>query len=128
MEASDARAVYVHGNGNKVREDLLKSQWYSALFGADMGAATRMAYWAPCGVRPRSPMPGRIPLTEGPEGLVPSATGATGDPAEAEAALGDWLVTNDSGNHHGVREYLSTKPVRDPVRAMFAGLATGQTQ
>ncbi|MFF2403932.1 hypothetical protein [Streptomyces goshikiensis] len=335
MEASDARVVYVHGNGNKVREDLLKSQWDTALFGADMGAATRMAYWAPL----RYPAPlsdagddpidggagglggpvgfeapdapaaeppdafiartlaeARLDATlGGAEGLVPSAPGATGDPAEAEAALGDWLrdmtylgdtlaegesantvpgsdaglealplpraartavfrllvehtfkdvhgyffggagpamrevftraldavavpdggalvvlshslgtiiayealrerprdvdllvtvgsplaiteirdtllqppavpagvaawcnasdprdlvaldhtlrpeyapvelvtdhlVTNDSGNHHGIREYLSTRPVRDPVRAVFDGLASGQTQ
>jgi hypothetical protein len=42
-----ASIVYVHGNGNKIRENLLKSQWDVALFDQDMGAATRMAYWAP---------------------------------------------------------------------------------
>jgi hypothetical protein len=39
--------VYVHGNGNKVREELLKRQWDQALFGRDVGADSRMAYWAP---------------------------------------------------------------------------------
>jgi hypothetical protein len=39
--------VYVHGNGNKVRKDLLKRQWDQALFGRDAGASSRMAYWAP---------------------------------------------------------------------------------
>ncbi|MGV4925355.1 hypothetical protein K2224_20735 [Streptomyces sp. BHT-5-2] len=39
--------VYVHGNGNKVRPDLLKSQWDQALFGRDMAEVSRMAYWAP---------------------------------------------------------------------------------
>ena len=39
--------VYVHGNGNKVREELLKRQWDLALFGRDAGAGSRMAYWAP---------------------------------------------------------------------------------
>jgi len=39
--------VYVHGNGNKVRADLLKRQWDQALFGRDAGAGSRMAYWAP---------------------------------------------------------------------------------
>src|SRR5687767_8867222 len=39
--------VYVHGNGNKVREELLKRQWDQALFGRDAGPASRMAYWAP---------------------------------------------------------------------------------
>ncbi|MET9882008.1 hypothetical protein ABZZ20_02420 [Streptomyces sp. NPDC006430] len=43
----EARVVYVHGNGNKVRADLLKSQWDRALFGVDMAGASRMAYWAP---------------------------------------------------------------------------------
>jgi hypothetical protein len=38
--------VYVHGNGNKVRESLLKREWDEALFGRDMGALSRMAYWA----------------------------------------------------------------------------------
>ena len=39
--------VYVHGNGNKVRADLLKRQWDQALFGRDAGDRSRMAYWAP---------------------------------------------------------------------------------
>jgi hypothetical protein len=39
--------VYVHGNGNKVREELLKRQWDLALFGRDAGSDSRMAYWAP---------------------------------------------------------------------------------
>ncbi|MBW5482774.1 hypothetical protein [Streptomyces bambusae] len=47
--------VYVHGNGNKVRKDLLKSHWDRALFGRDMGAASRMAYWAP--LRYPEPLP-----------------------------------------------------------------------
>jgi hypothetical protein len=47
--------VYVHGNGNKVREDLLKQHWDTALFGQDMGASTRMAYWAP--LRYPQPLP-----------------------------------------------------------------------
>jgi hypothetical protein len=39
--------VYVHGNGNKVRAELLKRQWDQALLGRDAGEETRMAYWAP---------------------------------------------------------------------------------
>ncbi|GAA2607104.1 alpha/beta fold hydrolase [Streptomyces tubercidicus] len=49
------RVVYVHGNGNKVRAELLKSQWDTALFGRDMAEASRMAYWAP--VRYPAPLP-----------------------------------------------------------------------
>jgi hypothetical protein len=39
--------VYVHGNENKVRAELLKQQWDTALFGGPMGGLSRMAYWAP---------------------------------------------------------------------------------
>lgn len=31
----------------------------------------------------------------------------------------DFLVTNDSGNHHGISEYLWTVPVRQPVLELF---------
>ncbi|KUL51442.1 hypothetical protein ADL22_06525 [Streptomyces sp. NRRL F-4489] len=47
--------VYVHGNGNKVRADLLRSQWDQALFGHDLAGLSRMAYWAP--LRYASPLP-----------------------------------------------------------------------
>ena len=42
-----ATIVYVHGNGNKIPSEQLRRQWDQALFGRDMGAASRMAYWAP---------------------------------------------------------------------------------
>jgi alpha-beta hydrolase superfamily lysophospholipase len=32
----------------------------------------------------------------------------------------DFLVVNDSGNHHGIREYLSTAPVRTAVNALVS--------
>jgi hypothetical protein len=41
-----ATVVYVHGNGNKPARDPLKSTWDRALFGEDVGARSRMAYWA----------------------------------------------------------------------------------
>jgi hypothetical protein len=42
-----ATVVYVHGNGNKVRRELLKAEWDEALFGRDVGTRSVMAYWAP---------------------------------------------------------------------------------
>ncbi|MCJ0874490.1 hypothetical protein [Streptomyces sp. AP-93] len=62
----DATVVYVHGNGNKVRKELLKSRWDRALFGTDIGAASRMACWAP--VRYGTPLPDDEPdpLSGGP--------------------------------------------------------------
>ncbi len=55
----EARVVYIHGNGNKVRAELLKSQWDRALFGVDMGDASHMAYWAP--LRYPAPLPDTRP-------------------------------------------------------------------
>ncbi len=36
------------------------------------------------------------------------------------AHTADFLVVNDSANHHGIREYLSSGPVRDAVAALVA--------
>lgn len=38
--------VYIHGIANKPAPAVLKREWDQALFGVDMGARTRMAYWA----------------------------------------------------------------------------------
>ncbi|MFE7130558.1 hypothetical protein ACFVIM_06850 [Streptomyces sp. NPDC057638] len=51
----DPIVVYVHGIGNKVRAESLKSIWDAALFGTDMGTTSRMAYWAP--LRYETPLP-----------------------------------------------------------------------
>ncbi len=37
--------IYVHGIGNKPVASVLKCQWDSALFGAQLGDRTRMSYW-----------------------------------------------------------------------------------
>jgi hypothetical protein len=47
MSGPDAPTIiYVHGIGNKRRSEILRAEWDRALFGRDMGAASRMAYWA----------------------------------------------------------------------------------
>jgi hypothetical protein len=69
--------VYVHGNGNKVREGLLKSQWDVALFDQDMGASTRMAYWAPL----RYPTPLADPASDELDSLPTSPLDAEPPPA-----------------------------------------------
>jgi hypothetical protein len=38
--------IFVHGIGNKPAPASFKKQWDVALFGTDMGARTRVAYWA----------------------------------------------------------------------------------
>ncbi|MEW2415489.1 hypothetical protein AB0953_17465 [Streptomyces sp. NPDC046866] len=70
----EPRVVYVHGSGNKVREELLKSRWDTALFGVGMGSASRMAYWAPL----RHPAP--LPET-GPGSAAAGEAGGAGEPA-----------------------------------------------
>ncbi|MEU5208555.1 hypothetical protein [Streptomyces sp. NPDC020742] len=92
--------VYVHGNGNKVRPDLLKSQWDTALFGRDMGEASRMAYWAR--VRYPQPLPdgGADPLDGGPEtaeALEAAALEAAAGPAGAEPEPADAFVARTLG-------------------------------
>ncbi|MGD3106193.1 alpha/beta fold hydrolase [Streptomyces sp. YGL11-2] len=68
--------VYVHGIGNKVRPELLKSQWDQALFGRDMAGASRMAYWA--ALRYEKPLPDfrPDPLDGGPVAHAESAGAA----------------------------------------------------
>lgn len=46
MARNDPLVVYVHGIGAKPPKPDLKHDWDFALFGRDMGDATRMAYWA----------------------------------------------------------------------------------
>ncbi|MFF3455190.1 hypothetical protein ACFYXH_12805 [Streptomyces sp. NPDC002730] len=74
------RVIYVHGNGNKVRPELLKSQWDRALFGRNMAELSRMAYWAP--LRHEAPLPDfrPDPLDGGPD-----ETEGTPAPVEWEA-------------------------------------------
>ena len=38
--------LYVHGIGEQPHSDILKREWDLALFGREMGARTRMAYWS----------------------------------------------------------------------------------
>lgn len=44
-DAGVQTVVYIHGIGNKPAASVLKCQWDSALFGANLGDRTRMAYW-----------------------------------------------------------------------------------
>lgn len=77
--------IYVHGNGNKVRAELLKSQWDKALFGHDMGDGSRMAYWA--SLRYSHPLPDPAPK------LAAETPAAPAEIASAEAAPPEVFVT-----------------------------------
>jgi pimeloyl-ACP methyl ester carboxylesterase len=66
MPEGAATVIYVHGIGNQPPADALKRQWDIALFGRDMGARTRMAYWVNRRRYPRPAPAGRIlPLPPG---------------------------------------------------------------
>ncbi len=66
--------IYVHGIGNKPIQSVLKCQWDMALFDADLGERSRMAYWVDRERYP-SPEPGtcasgdRIDTDSGTEGF-----------------------------------------------------------
>ena len=44
--ATESLLIYVHGIGAQPPREQLKQQWDFALFGRDLGARSRMAYWA----------------------------------------------------------------------------------
>ena len=57
----DTPIVYIHGIGQQGDPVALKREWDLALFGREMGARTRMAYWADIlhGTEPREPLRAR---------------------------------------------------------------------
>ncbi len=71
--------IYVHGIGNKPEASIFKCQWDHALFGADMGDRTRLAYWVD---RERYPSPEEATCADGerlrpPEPEWPAVGGAS---------------------------------------------------
>jgi subtilisin family serine protease len=64
--------IYCHGIGNKPVEKKLRSDWDRALFGADQGERTRMAYWVDRQRYPTPEGPGTKALSiENEVGIVP---------------------------------------------------------
>jgi subtilisin family serine protease len=81
--------IYVHGIGNKPEASILKCQWDRALFGAEMGDRTRLAYWVD---RERYPSPEEATCADGerlrpPEPEWPDIGGAALKAATAEKPL-----------------------------------------
>jgi hypothetical protein len=77
--------VYVHGNGNKIAPAALKLVWDEALFGRDMGADTRMAYWAP--LRYPEPLPAEGGLLDEIEQIPDGAFEAVAQEPESPEAF-----------------------------------------
>jgi len=86
--------LYVHGIGNKPIESVLKCQWDHALFGYDLGARSRLAYWVN---REYYPSPS-------------AATCASGDVTEVENAPTGQALT--------VARHLQQTDLEDEVAAL----------
>jgi pimeloyl-ACP methyl ester carboxylesterase len=86
--------VYVHGIGNKATESILKCQWDHALFGYDLGARSRLAYWVN---REYYPAPS-------------VATCATGDVTDVEQA--------PTGRALTVEQHLEETPIEEEVASL----------
>ncbi|HET9025254.1 MAG TPA: S8 family serine peptidase, partial [Burkholderiaceae bacterium] len=81
--------IYIHGIGNKPEAAILKCQWDRALFGAEMGDRTRLAYWVD---RERYPSPEEATCADGerlrpPQPEWPDIGGASIKSAREEAPL-----------------------------------------
>jgi subtilisin family serine protease len=81
--------IYIHGIGNKPEASILKCQWDRALFRAEMGDRTRLAYWVD---RERYPSPEDGNCADGerlrpPEPEWPDIGGASVRSSREEAAL-----------------------------------------
>ncbi len=91
---SACTVVYIHGIGNKPIESILKCQWDHALFGHDLGARSRLAYWVNREYYP-SPVAGSC---------------ATGDVTEVEMA--------PTGRALSVEQHLEETRLEDEVAAL----------
>lgn len=89
-----ATIVYIHGIGNKPIESILKCQWDHALFGYDLGARSRLAYWVN---REYYPSPS-------------VANCATGDLTDVEQA--------PTGRALTVQQHLDETPIEEEVASL----------
>ncbi|WP_255111762.1 S8 family peptidase [Synechococcus sp. RedBA-s] len=84
--------IYCHGISNMPPEGVLRSEWDRALFGADQGERTRMAYWVDrerypeaAGFSTRAIGEDRATLQPGTDALLAASIQDSDEPAESEA-------------------------------------------
>ena len=84
--------IYCHGISNMPPEGVLRSEWDRALFGADQGERTRMAYWVDrerypeaAGFTTRAIGDDRATLQPGNAGLLEASIVASDDPSASQA-------------------------------------------
>jgi subtilisin family serine protease len=95
LSGGKARTViYCHGIGNKPVEKKLRSDWDRALFGADQGERSRMAYWVDRERYPKPEGPGTKALSvenelggEPPRDLLANSIAGSDSPAESAALI-----------------------------------------
>lgn len=131
--------IYVHGIGNKPEAAILKCQWDRALFGAEMGDRTRMAYWVD---RERYPTPEKENCADSdqprpPQPEWPGLQGAAVDLLATEAqedasltlaqreqlaSLAHRLREQDATAHGPKAKVLPFAPVRNVVTRLLTRL------
>lgn len=135
--AGAARTViYCHGISNMPPEGVLRSEWDRALFGADQGERTRMAYWVDrerypeaAGFTTRAIGDDRATLQPGNAALLEASIGASDDPSASQAFVAALtqqleaaaLMAAQRGAPLGGAAALSVeaKGLWSPVTAMF---------
>jgi subtilisin family serine protease len=124
--------IYCHGIGDQAPEQQLRSDWDRALFGADQGERTRMAYWVD---RQRHPMmggargrtsqsliaPGLL------DGVVERSIEESDDPARSEAFVNSLRDVMSEGGESaetlGVRRANSVE-----AKHLFSPIVDGVTR
>jgi len=86
--------IYCHGISNMPPEKLLRAEWDRALFGADQGERTRMAYWVdrarypePAGLAARAIGDDRAPLQASAAAQLTASIQASDNPAASQALV-----------------------------------------
>jgi len=79
------RILYIHGIGSKPSREELKQQWDLALFGRDMGAKSRMAFWADILHEPGQAYENKSTSPDSPLDIDRLLESADVDPSNAEA-------------------------------------------
>lgn len=128
--------IYCHGISNMPPEGVLRSEWDRALFGADQGERTRMAYWVDrerypeaAGFSTRAIGDDRAALQPGNAALLEASIGASDDPSASQAFVAALtqqleaaaLMAAQRGAPMGGAAALSVeaKGLWSPVTAMF---------
>jgi pimeloyl-ACP methyl ester carboxylesterase len=128
--------IYCHGISNMPAEGVLRSEWDHALFGANQGERTRMAYWVDrerypetAVVSTRAIGEDRASLRQGSEALLAASIQQSDAPGESEAFVASLTAQLEAAAqtaaHRGAAmggpaaRSVEAKGLWSPVTAMF---------